>query len=116
MPPRGALAAPRGRRRTTRALVLSGAFALAACRAGDPAHSHRPDRAADAVKQVSLGQTTAAGIEQLFGPADERPEDGALVYRFERARGDGDRRRLEVETVTFRFTRGVLSKVCRTRS
>jgi hypothetical protein len=97
-------------------MALAGALAVAACRAGDPAHSHRPDRAADAVKQVSLGHTTAAGIEQLFGPADQRAEDGALVYRFERARGDADRRRFEVETVTFRFTRGVLSKVCRTRS
>jgi hypothetical protein len=96
--------------------VLLSAIAVAACGASHPTQGHRPGRAADAVKQVSLGHTTAAGLEQLFGPADERGQDGELVYRFERVRTDGDRRRVDVETVTFRFDRGVLSKVCRTRS
>ena len=99
-----------------RVLMLASALAVAACDGTRPTQGHRPGLAADAIKLVSLGQTTTTGLEQLFGPADERGEDGALVYRFERMRGDGDRRRIEVETVTFRFAGGVLSKVCRTRS
>jgi hypothetical protein len=65
---------------------------------------------------VAVGQTTAADIEQRFGRADERPPDGSLVYRFRKAHHEGSRLDTETETVTLRFERGVLQKICRARS
>jgi hypothetical protein len=76
----------------------------------------RPRNAAEAVRQVHLGQTTPSDIEQRFGVADERMADGALLYRFERTRQHGEHMQTEAETVTFRFAGGKLAKVCRTRS
>jgi len=69
---------------------------------------------AELIRQVSLGQTTAADAERLFGAADDSQPDGSLVYRFARTRSrDGQE---STETVTLRFANGVLSKICRTRS
>jgi hypothetical protein len=62
--------------------------------------------------RLRFGQTTPAEILGVFGEPDESAPDGALVYH---GRQVGTRPRGD-ETVTFRFQRGVLSKVCRTRS
>jgi hypothetical protein len=70
----------------------------------------------EVVERVQIGQTTPQEIEQQFGPPHGREEDGAMVYQSERVRRQGDERRIEQETTTFRFERGVLSRVCRTRS
>jgi hypothetical protein len=63
---------------------------------------------------VSLGQTTAADAERQFGLADDRPPDGSLVYRFTSTRSGEEA--AATETVPIRFERGVLSRICRTRS
>ena len=118
------LASPWGARRaspgstalTLATLALAGSLGVPGCQQSTAARPAHPGTATGAIKLVSLGHTTAAGIEQLFGAADERAADGALAYRFERTRRGDDRRRIEVETVTFRFERGLLSKICRTRS
>jgi len=98
------------------ALALASAGAGWSCNRGEAAPDRRPSSAADAVRQVRLGQTTAREVEQRFGAPDERAADGALVYRFESARERGGRMQAEEETVTFRFAAGKLAKVCRTRS
>src|SRR5262249_35698949 len=102
-------------RLTAVALALASAMGGWSCEHGEAAPA-RPHNAADAVRQVRLGPTTASDLEQRFGAADEHAPDGALIYRFETARKHGDRMQTEAETVTFRFTDGKLAKVCRTRS
>jgi hypothetical protein len=95
--------------------VLSAA-ALCACERGNASQAQRPRNAVQLVQQVTIGHTTAADVERQLGAADERPPDGSLVYRFERRRDHGAGTVTETETVTLRFERGVLSKVCRKRS
>jgi len=95
------------------ALLLS-AVIVCGCDPRTAFPSRRPAAAAELVKQVSLGHTTAADAERLFGAADDRPPDGSLVYRFARTRSrDGQE---ATDTVTLRFANGLLSKICRTRS
>jgi hypothetical protein len=87
---------------------------LCGCGAGDASPTQRPRDAAALVEHVTIGRTTAHDITQQFGVADERARDGALVYHLPaggRDRGNADRG----ETVTFRFERGVLSRICRAR-
>jgi len=99
-------------------LTLIACLAVAAvcgC-ARDASQSRRPRNASDLVRQVAVGQTTAADIEQRFGHADDRPPDGSLVYRFRTAPHEGARVDTDTETVTLRFERGVLQKICRARS
>jgi hypothetical protein len=103
-------------RLTLIALALASAVAGWSCERGEATPAGRPRSAADAVRQVRLGQTTPSAIEQRFGAADQHAPDGALVYRFETTRRHGAEMRTEVETVTFHFASGTLSKVCRTRS
>jgi hypothetical protein len=98
------------------ALALASAGGGWSCQRGDAAADHRPSNAADAIRQVHLGQTTPSDLEQRFGVADERMADGALIYRFETTRQRGERLQTEAETVTFRFANGRLAKICRTRS
>ena len=97
------------------ALALAGAVGGWSCGHGEAAPA-RPRNAAEAVRQVHLGQTTPSDVEQRFGVADEKTADGALVYRFETTRQRGERMQTEAETVTFRFAGGKLARVCRTRS
>jgi hypothetical protein len=101
-------------RLTLIALAFASAVGGWSCGHGEAAA--RPRTAAEAVRQVHLGQTTPTDIEQRFGVADEKTADGALVYRFETTRQRGERMQKEAETVTFRFAGGKLAKVCRTRS
>lgn len=68
---------------------------------------------AAALEHVQLGRTTATDIERTFGTPDERAADGAMVYHAEVSTGHGVAR---LETVTFRFERGVLSKLCQNRA
>jgi hypothetical protein len=63
--------------------------------------------------RVTLGTTTPADVERLFGAPDQRADDGSLVYGTERTRPSG---KVEHETTTFRFDGGVLSKICQSRS
>lgn len=90
------------------------AVALCGCGAGDAQPTQRPPDAAALVERVTIGRTTADDITREFGVADERAPDGALVYHLRAAgrdRGKADRG----ETVTLRFERGVLSRICRAR-
>jgi len=98
------------------ALALASAVGGWSCQRGEATPARRPSSAADAVRQVRLGQTTPSDLEKRFGVPDERAPDGALVYRFESARARGGRMQAGAETVTFRFAAGKLAKVCRTRS
>jgi hypothetical protein len=102
-------------RLTLIALALGSAMGGWSCEHGAAAPA-RPRDAADAVRQVRLGQTTPSTLEERFGAADQHAPDGALIYRFETTRRHGSEMRTEVETVTFHFASGTLSKVCRTRS
>jgi hypothetical protein len=97
------------------ALVVSGA-ASGGCHGGAVSQAQGPHDAVELVRHMSIGHTTAAEIEREFGAADERPPDGSLVYRFDRRRDQKVGAGPETETVTLRFERGVLSKICRTRS
>ncbi len=94
-------------------LVLASALALVACDGGAPAPS-RPATVTAALHRVELNRTTPAELRSSLGEPDEQPPDGSLVYRFiEPRRGGG---KTETETVHFRFDRGRLSKICRSRS
>jgi hypothetical protein len=82
-------------------------------------------RARDLAK-VTIGRSTVADVERVFGPPDERAPDGSLVYRATAVRRSA--RRLggvplgsseEVvsrRTAKFRFADGILTQVCRERS
>jgi hypothetical protein len=92
--------------------LLVVALAMAACdRSAAEVRSERIPR--DLHSHVTLGTTTPADVERLFGAPDQRAEDGALVYATDRKRPSGA---MERETTTFRFENGVLSKVCQSRS
>ena len=108
---RGAPGPPRLRLGTAVAAIVLAAVG-AACSPDPETEVLRPRTVADALRQVSLQHTTAQDIEQTFGKADARTPDGGLVYHFERDHG----RARETEAVTFRFSRGVLTKICRVRS
>ena len=97
------------------ALAFASVLGVWSC-ARDDAAPARPRDAAKAVRQVRLGSTTPRTMEERFGVADEDGPDGALVYRFGITRRHGTETLTEVETVTFHFTKAVLSRVCRTRS
>src|SRR5262249_25544007 len=103
-------------RLTLIALALTSAMAAWSCGRGEATPGGRPRDASEAVRQVRLGQTTPSAIEQRFGAADRHAPDGALIYQFETTRRHGAVMRTEVETVTFHFASGTLSKICRTRS
>jgi hypothetical protein len=96
-------------------LVLTSAGGGWSCQRGDAAADRRPSSAADAIRQVQLGQTIPSDLEQRFGVPDERAADGALTYRFETTRARDGQTHAETEIVTFRFANGRLAKVCRTR-
>jgi len=103
-------------RLTLTAIALAGAMGGWSCNRGDPASARRPRDAADAIRQVRLGQTTPSDVEQRFGVADQRSADGSLEYRFETTRRRTGRAEAVEETVTFRFANGRLARICRTRS
>jgi len=77
---------------------------------------------------LNIGSTTVADIESQFGDPDERASDGALTYRYTTVRQVRRQfagwtvsllpadERVTVHAVTFRFTGGKLSRICRTRS
>jgi hypothetical protein len=130
--------------RVNRAILSAAAVAAllagTACHAPDSearAPSIGTDRPADArairssdLRDLTLGTTSVAQIEQRFGEPDERAIDGALIYRWATVRrpdqslgfrtidatlGDGEQVVRE-ESVKFQFAGGVLSKICRERS
>jgi hypothetical protein len=77
--------------------------------------TQRPRDGSAVVRRVQIGRTTADDVERQFGVADEHAPDGALVYHLHAAGRDSEKHDRS-ETVTLRFARGVLSKICRTRS
>ena len=68
------------------------------------------------IARVRLHETTPADIRAALGDPDEQASDGSFLYRFTAPHGHGTARRIEDETVRFRFEAGTLSKICRTRS
>jgi hypothetical protein len=97
-------------------IALASAMGTWSCHRGDPASAGRPRDAADAIRQVHLGQTTPSDVEQHFGVPDEQSVDGSLIYRFETTRHRGGRVSAVEESVTFRFANGRLARICRARS
>src|SRR5262249_30073641 len=92
-------------------LILGVAAALAgmACQRGaESGVGTRRIRSAD-LRPLVLGQTTDGDVQRRFGVPDERAEDGALTYHTTIASGRSER-------ITFRFTNGVLARICRSRS
>src|SRR4029453_6785795 len=59
--------------------------------------------------KVTLGKTSRADVEQLFGLPQERLANDDLLYRWTVHSG-------EEGQVTFKFERGVLSKLCKHRA
>jgi len=93
--------------------ALAAPLVLVACQhGGDPGGRAGAIRPTD-LRQLVFGRTTGGDVERLFGVPDERAPDGALTYRGALA---SRRKRSDAETVTFRFTNGVLSRICRSRS
>jgi hypothetical protein len=93
--------------------ALAAPIVLVGCqRGGDAGVRAGMIRPAD-LRQLVFGRTSGDDVEHLFGVPDERATDGALTYRAALASGHGQRK---AETLTFRFTNGVLSRICRTRS
>ena len=86
------------------------ALVAVACTHSADSAAHRRVVPATALAHVPLGTATPADVERLFGAPDERQSDGALVYRADVTKPHGSARS---ETITFRFERGVLSRVCR---
>jgi hypothetical protein len=77
------------------------------------------------LRELTIGRATPADVESVFGPPDERAPDGALTYRSATVRRQLHRvagwtlsasEQVEERTTTFRFTGGMLSKICRSRS
>ena len=77
------------------------------------------------LRQVSLGRTTPAEVEERFGVPAAREPDGALTYRFALVRRSvrhvggwtiSTDEHVDEHAVTFRFAHGVLARICRTRS
>ena len=94
---------------TTAAL---GAVLVSGCQAPEsgasaPVAGSQPILARD-LDKVSLGKTSPADVEGLFGLPEERLADGNLLYRWTGRPG-------EEGEVTFKFQDGVLSKMCRDR-
>jgi hypothetical protein len=100
-------------RLTPIACMLS-AVVLCGCGGGDAPATQRARDADALVERVKIGRTTADDITRQFGVADEHAPDGALVYHL-RAAGQDRGKRDRSETLTFRFERGVLSRICRAR-
>jgi len=100
--------------RLTPIACMLAAVLLCGCGAGDAPPTERPRDAAALVARVAIGRTTADDITRQFGVADERAPDGALVYHLRDA-GQDRGKRDRSETVTLRFERGVLSRICRAR-
>src|SRR5262249_8192201 len=100
--------------RLTPIACMLAAVVLCGCGAGDAPPAQRPHDADALVERVTIGRTTADDVERQFGIADERASDGALVYHL-RAAGHDRRAGDRSETLTFRFERGVLSRICRAR-
>ena len=73
-----------------------------------PATGSQPILSRD-LDKVSLGKTSPADVERLFGVPEERLADGNLLYRW-------TGRPSEEGQVTFKFQDGVLSKICRDRT
>jgi hypothetical protein len=96
-----------------RVLWLVTLLALSACERGAESGVRAHGiRSAD-LGQLVLGRTTSSDVERLFGAPQERALDGALTYRNTLP---SRHRQSRTETVTFRFTDGVLARICRTRS
>ena len=94
-------------------VALTAAIVLVACQdGGDSGVRAGAIRPTD-LRQLVFGRTTGGDVERLFGVPDERGPAGALTYRSALA---SRRRPSGAETVTFRFTNGVLSRICRSRS
>jgi len=117
-------------RRPTPRLLLAAAVAALLLGGGCEQRSQttltgHPVRARDVAK-LTIGGSTAADVERVFGPPDERAEDGALVYRASAVRRSGrsfagflvggTEEVLSQRTAKFRFADGVLTQVCRERS
>jgi hypothetical protein len=122
------------------AAAMAGLLACASCsapdsEAGAPAQRERAVANARAIlpsqlKDLALGKTSVADIEQRFGEPDERAIDGAMTYRWEMVRLpdqtlgvrkvdatlEPGERLVRKESVTFRFADGLLSKICQERS
>jgi hypothetical protein len=94
------------------AAVLVASVGIAACDRS-VAETKPPRLPRDFHSRVTLGTTTPADVERLFGAPDQRAEDGSLVYGSDHTRPSG---KVEHETTTFRFDGGVLSKICQSRS
>jgi len=93
--------------------ALAAPIVLVGCQQGGDASVRAATiRPAD-LRHLVFGRTTGDDVERLFGVPDERATDGALTYRAALASGHGQRK---AETLTFRFTNGVLSRICRARS
>ncbi|HSV07586.1 MAG TPA: hypothetical protein VLI07_13775 [Candidatus Binatus sp.] len=93
--------------------ALAAPIVVVGCqRGGDASVRAGTMRPAD-LRQLVFGRTTGDDVEHLFGVPDERATDGALTYRAALASRQG---RSRAETFTFRFTNGVLSRICRSRS
>jgi hypothetical protein len=93
------------------AAALVGLLLLCACEVREstagPAPRREEIRSSD-LQNLTLGKTSPQEVEGLFGPPNERKDDGALVYRWATDRGSG--------SITFQFAGGALSKLCRERS
>ena len=93
--------------------ALAAPIVLVGCHQGSDASARVGTiRPAD-LRQLVFGRTTGGDVERLFGAPDERATDGALTYRLALASRPG---RSKAETLTLRFTNGVLSRICRSRS
>jgi hypothetical protein len=122
------------------AAAVVGLLACASCSTPDSearAPVSREQAVADArairpsqLKDLTLGETSVADIEQRFGEPDERAIDGAMTYRWETVRKadqtlgvrtvgatlEPGEKLVRKESVTFRFAGGLLNKVCQERS
>jgi hypothetical protein len=122
------------------AAAIGGLLACASCSAPDTeARAPAPQERAVAngrpirpsqLKDLTLGKTSVADIEQRFGEPSERAIDGAMTYRWEVVRRpdqtlgvrtvdatlEPGERLVRKESVTFRFAGGLLNKICQERS
>ena len=101
-------------------IFLGGALACAALGGLLASGCHAPDSGAaietrskpivtEDLRNVTLLQTSPADVERLFGAPEERYANGDLRYRWTVGPG-------EEGQVTFKFEKGVLSKMCQDRS
>ena len=112
-------------RRRAVAVALLAALAAAGCDRTVVTDVRGTRIAGTDVRGLIFGWTTPAEIEHRFGEPAARGPDGALTYRYSTVRRSERRvagfaipisNQVREHTVTFRFTGGVLSRICRARS